>query len=520
MKKIVLVGFFALLCLAVQAQPQRGLKDGYDVSAFPTITFCWNTPNPDLMGSEHFALTENGKPLKFTVQSIPADSNNHFKKSILLLWEDMASHSQQSDFTRKLLAGFFSQSELSANDRFNVAVFNRQHDSRPHVLTTLSGNFTTDVGNLADAVARFNKSGECFSTFPQQSDLYLAINEGIEMLKKEPADRSGVLVVVTAGLNVKAAGASTEMETVRQNAIRAGIPIYVVKYPLAGNAPEVNTLAESTYGLVFSSVDPDVAVMGLTDFYRQFGSRLKGQDYKFTFTTETVRDGKPHPLRLKVDMVDFPIPPYKAPDQTFGMWIKNHVLLVIILLVVLAGLVVMTVLFVRNSQKKRQRHEEEMRMKIEQQHRENEQRNRDALNAMRREQDAKEQAVKLEREKQDRIAAEERLLKLMQTKNLFPRLQCSAGDKSFSYNIRKTVVTIGRDSSTDVAFTAGNDSFDNMTVSGRHAEIVFNGSAFEVVNVSRSYTQGIVVNGQFFQRCTLRNGDMIGLGEALITFYI
>ena len=60
----------------------------------------------------------------------------------------------------------------------------------------------------------------------------------------------------------------------------------------------------------------------------------------------------------------------------------------------------------------------------------------------------------------------------------------------------------------------------HQTVSGFHAEIRFTGAAFEIINKSQSYTQGIIVNGQFFQQCTLKSGDKIGLGEAIITFYV
>ena len=77
----------------------------------------------------------------------------------------------------------------------------------------------------------------------------------------------------------------------------------------------------------------------------------------------------------------------------------------------------------------------------------------------------------------------------------------------------KPQITIGRDGHNDLVLS-------DQTVSGYHAEIRFNGTAFELINKSRSYTQGIIVNGQFFQQCTLRSGDMIGLGEALLTFYV
>ena len=79
--------------------------------------------------------------------------------------------------------------------------------------------------------------------------------------------------------------------------------------------------------------------------------------------------------------------------------------------------------------------------------------------------------------------------------------------------ITKPTTRIGRNDNNDIVIP-------NRTVSGFHAEIVFNGNTFEVFNRSTSYTRGIIVNGQFFQQTALRNGDMIGLGEATITFYL
>ena len=498
MKKLLFASILTTLCLVLQAQPQRGIRGGYDVTEFPKVTFVWNTPNPDLLESGHFVLTEDEKSLNPIVQAIPVDNSKTLKKSILVLWEDMASHSRQSEFTRTMLSRFFQEASLNINDRFNVAVFNRQRDSRPHVLTPLLSSFSTDGARLADAVKEYHKSGERFSSFPMQSDLYLAINEGIDMLKKEDADRAGVIVVVTAGLNVKAAGASTEMETVRKNALEAGIPVYVVKYPLTGNAPEVNTLAESTYGLAVSSVDSDVATNNLKDLYRQFDNRLRGRDYRITFTTESKRDGKPHPLRLTVNKVRQPIPPYMAPNMTLGQWLAEYWWLALVVVLFFAGAMVFIVILVKKRKKNNQAMQEQMR----------------------REQEAKERAAQEAVARAQLAAEEERLANLMRTKNLYPRLQCKTGNTGFTFTIGKPRITLGRDAKNDVAFTTKNDRFDNMTVSGHHAEIVFNGSAFEVVNVSRSYTQGIVVNGQLCQRHTLRSGDMMGLGEAVITFYL
>ena len=127
-----------------------------------------------------------------------------------------------------------------------------------------------------------------------------------------------------------------------------------------------------------------------------------------------------------------------------------------------------------------------------------------------------------EQEKNAQLVAEQRkreeeerakLENIMRIKNLSPRLQCNVEGAMLTYSIRKTVTRIGRNGGNDVVLA-------NETVSGFHAEIIFDGMSFVLQNRSKSYKQGINVNGQFFQQCTLKNGDIIRLGRAVVTFYL
>ena len=93
----------------------------------------------------------------------------------------------------------------------------------------------------------------------------------------------------------------------------------------------------------------------------------------------------------------------------------------------------------------------------------------------------------------------------------FPQLQCRVGYESFTYKMANTRITIGRDVSNDLIL-------NHPTVSKRHAEIVFNGNHFDVIDLGS--TNKVIVNGKFFQRTLLRGGDIIGLGEAVLTFYV
>ena len=520
MKKFLPLFLISILAISVSAQLQTGLKGTYDTDSFPEVSFVWHSPNPEILSASQFALYEGDSAVNFKLKVLPIDNNTVVDKSILVLWEDMASHSRQSDFTRELLTRFFRETNIAEGDRFQVAAFNRKKDEDNSVLTPLVGQFTSDRYRLTEAISNYVQDRRNYPDFPQQSDLYLAINEGLAVLKKEPDSRSCAIIVVTAGLNLKASGASTEMETVRKNALDAGIPIYVVKYPIAGNTPEVNVLAESTYGLSSSTTVVSEALNNLQQQYRVMDDRLRGRDYKFLFTARGECDGKPHAMRLTVDKVQHPLRPYLAPKVTFEMWLKEKWWVAALSVLLIIGLVVLMVLLVKKNKKEREQANRAMQEQMHREQEESERRNREVVEAMRREQEAKERAAREATQREKDAAEEERLDCLMRTKNMFPRLQCKAGIDSFSYTIGKSRITLGRDADNDVAFTMRNASFNNQTVSGHHAEIVFNGSAFEVVNKSRTYTQGVIVNGQFYQLYTLRSGDMIGLGEAIITFYM
>ena len=169
----------------------------------------------------------------------------------------------------------------------------------------------------------------------------------------------------------------------------------------------------------------------------------------------------------------------------------------------------MAILLIVFGAKKRKRREAENKAKMQQEiDRANQEQER-----WRREQERKEQERRAAEERKAQEAETNRLLQLMQTKNIYPRLRCSDSTKSFSYLINKPVTKVGRNEDNDVVL-------NNQTVSKYHAEIKFTGATFEIVNKSTSYKQGVVVNGQFFQKTSLKSGDVISLGEAVITFYV
>lgn len=514
MRRFLLLLIIPFLGCTLLAQPQRGIKGNYDVSNFPEVSFVWNSPSLVPLEKTAFSLTdESNNPMEFQLSVLPP-KDTIYKKSILFLWEDMKSHSNQSENTRKLLVDFFKNTVFDQSTVFNVAVFNRKSDREESVLKTLLPKFSDDKGQLVSSVESHVTDSRVFNENSKETDLYLAIDEGINMLKKEP-DRVGIIIVVTAGRNMTASGASTDVGRVLHDANGAHIPIYVVKYhQIAGDAFDVNTLARDTYGDVLFLTDGKVgeAVAELQNLYVNLDANCYGRDYKFTFETDAKRDGGRRPLKLYVNKEQQFIPPFIAPSMTFGLWVKEHILLFILLFLMLAGLIALAVWFIMNIAKNRKKREAENKAQLQQEIDRANQERANLANIVNM-QKQKEEAKQREEAQKAREAEDNRLLQLMHTKNLYPRLQCDVAGTSFTYTIGQLVTRIGRNEGNDVVLP-------NHTVSGFHAEIRFNGNSFEVFNKSQSYKRGIIVNGQFFQQCTLRNGDMIGLGEAVITFYL
>jgi hypothetical protein len=500
--------FFSLLfCFfSVHAQTSRGVKGGYNTDKYPEISFVWNEYNPEVKGKAQFMLMENEKPLDFKFSCLPKKDIVERPKNVLFLWEDMASHHGQYEFGHNLLSGFFDETGGSSGDKFNIAVFNRKTDNVP-ILNLLSNGFIADKSSLSRQVKDYKRSNSIFNTFSEQSDLYLAIDAGLDILKK--TSDIGIIVVITAGRNVKASGASTEMASVQMKALRAGIPIYVVQYTLNSQTPEINSLAKETYGQTVNTLDWQQALTGLKNCYKDVNSRYYGQDYQITFSTSQKRDGKLHNLELIIDKAPHTLS-FTAPDLSFALWCKENIIWLIGGGVLLLAILAIVFIFIKKAGDKRKRQRQEDLAKIEEAKR----KATEATEKAEQERQFREQQdAERKRNEQDakQSAEEERLTNLMRTKNLYPRLQCLIGNEQKIYTISKPVTTIGRAGHNDLALNL-------PTVSGEHAVIEFTGGAFEIRN--RSRTNKTILNGQFVEQATLKNADMIGLGEAVITFYL
>lgn len=499
-RTILLFQLLFVVIISIQSQ-QRGIQGDYDTSHFPEISFIWNDANPQTLEKSQISIIENNIVMPFNFEPLSHDKGSK-NSSIIFLWEDMAIHSGQYTFFKNILYRFFNETTLNNNDKFNIAVFNRKEDNK-NLLTPLSKEFTNNKKTLLQIIQNYQASQKYYNEFPKQSDLYLSISEGINLLKNEPINNNCIIVIFTAGLNIKASGASTEMETVRQKALESNIPVYVVKYPLFGDTPEINTLSEYTYGEHISTNNTETSLTKLQEFYYRFDKRSSGIDYRITFTTNEQRDGKPHQIHLTLDKVPQQIPAFNAPEQTTWDWISEHKFLCVFIMLVIIAIITTAIIIINKKIKERNIKHLESETKLRNEISASNQ----AIEYLKKEQIERN---KIEEDKITRQALEEKA-KLMYIKNLYPRLQYTYRNENYIYNIDKPITTIGREPDNDI-------KSNDVKVSRHHAQIEFVGDGFEIVDLGS--TNKVIVNGSFYDRTRLKSGDVIGLGETVIIFHI
>ena len=221
--------FVSVLCFG---QTVRG---NYDLTNYPEVSFVWNEYNPEIKDSTQFILMQGNEKIPFRLQPVSSVDTIHKAKTILFLWEDLNhnQHTWQSDFIRTVLSDFLKTTTLNKSDKFNVAVFDRKggNDLGSSIHTMLSDDFTFDHESLAEAVQNFKPKYDFFSN-QANSELYMAIEEGIEIIQKESSDRVRAIVVFTAGSNQDSYGGRNSIDENR--ALSLKIPVYVVKYPIKG----------------------------------------------------------------------------------------------------------------------------------------------------------------------------------------------------------------------------------------------------------------------------------------------
>ena len=496
--KSLFISFLLLISVVCLGQTIRG---DYDLTEYPEVSFIWNEYSSEIKDSTQFVLMSGNEKISFQLEHLPPTDTAQKAKTILFLWEDLnhVQHTGQSDFTRTVLCNFLKDSTLNTNDKFNVAVFDRKggNDLGSSIHTMLLDDFTSDPIQLVEAIQDFKPKYDFFSK-QVNSELYMAIEEGIDILQKEPSDRIRAIVVFTAGSNQDSYGGRNSIDENR--ALSLKIPVYVVKYPIKGceHCSNIDVISRKTQGLTITTSDTALASDLLKTSYKKINTRHYGQDYRISFFSDYPRDGQQRTFLLSVGGKEYSLS-FTAPSFLLKIWIKEHVLETVSMATFLLLIITLIALHIYRSKKRRKI--EMLNLQLKQQEvQEEASTNRQMLEDSLRQIEEKEYLEK-----------EECFKRVIQDKNCLPRLQYSTSGKTTTYSVHKPETTIGRDKDNDLVLLSD-------SVSRHHAKLIFNGADFEIHDLGS--TNRVIVNGAFVKQKTLTNGAIIGLGEEIIYFYL
>ena len=510
MRRIFVIAILAI-SLCVNGQ-QKGTINGFNMENFPEVSFIYHSNNPEKLNETNFLhLKEAGYSHDFQVDHINKDVYNTDQHTIIL-WEDMAHNGyEQFNFTETALNNFFNKVKYSNEESFAIYAFNRRKNN-PSALNKVTDGFITDRNVILNNIQNYRHSSESYPEFSNRSDMYTAIRESMEILA--PLHGTKSIIVFTAGYPMENSGSDSESQVLKK-AQDLHIPVYIIQYAYnSGVAANSEGFAKSTYGTfksyrtkVNTSIDQAVTTVtsDLVELYPQIRKRYQGNDYEITFISNAKRGEEARMINLSVDGIEIQ-EQLLPPPMTFGSWIKQNTALFIIILIVIIILITLLIVFIVQLKKKTAQQQELIIQQQEDTKRLEEQRIKDQEAY-----ETREEAKRREEERLQKESEQNKLMDLMMVKNLYPRLTCDTGTEKFVYDINKPFIKIGREEDNDL-------KIDKPTVSRHHAEVIFNGTAFEIIN--KSQTNKVIVNGCFVDREILKSNDKIGLGEVVITFYV
>lgn len=517
--KILLVGMLFILPANAFAQDNGSYLKDVNVEQFPEVSFVYHSDNPvTLVERDFLNLTENGIQVDFAYNSAKSAVTQDKPMHIIILWENMRytpgvkgfsdNGQAQFDFTKGTLAKFFSNASIKS-DNFAIYSFNRRGNSEKTLVPVV--DFTNDVSQLLNGVSSISLAGKVMQDkgFENRADYYTAVREAIEKLQVIEGPKA--VIVFTAGYPMNNSG-SDSSEQVKNLALAKHVPIYNIQYSVRnGVTGSVEGFANASYGgskqfvdlSVENNIDSAASYMRTT--YSQIRERWYGYDYVLSYTSNAERGDEMVELVLNVSGSQ-----YRAnmtpPAFSIMLWAEENLVLAIACCVGALLVLVLIIWFVIKMLRglsKRKRENIALAKKMHRDKEESDKRIAELEDEKRRIKETEEQRIK--------DAENERLLKILHTKNLRCNLVCQFDNQRFNCSIsNKVETTIGREKDNDVIIP-------NKTVSRHHAKIVFTGTEFQVIDLDSS--NKVIVNGVICKSKVLRNGDMIGLGEALITFY-
>lgn len=462
---------------------------------FPKIEMKVNLSDPNQKPKEAFKLLEDGKEIGFEFSYAKDTVADEVTKTILFLIENL-KHKDRKEFYQYVLLNTIEQ-VVSQGDKVKIAVFDRVRNQGKDAIKLLIEDYTDDVGILKNVIEEIEPVNDVFGK-NNSSDLYHSIYEGLKELSTTNSENK-ILVVLSTAFNNKWSS-HTSSESTKAFAKEQGIPIYSVQYRIQGyEHHKLTDVITETYGSEVVTNDKQEATNALMNFISNAVERIKGQNYRFVFTTSAPKNNSTHKIILSVNGKKHNLE-FKTPGIDYWKDYPEYVIGAGVIAVLLLGFLIFLMV---NARKKREKVEAARQKEIAL-----------ANEKISMQEVEFEQMMEMNRRKEEekqRRKEKEELIREMQLIGGYPRIHYFENGKKSTYEMSKPIITIGRNPDNDIII-------QNPTVSRTHAKIYFRNGVYNIKD--ENSTSGILLNGRNITEYSLKHGDQLQLGESNLYFYL
>jgi len=510
MKNIFLLIFFVLPSL-VFAQKKSIDVGKIDTKDFPKLKGKLWVKNPEGLDLNNVKFYENETILPVTFSDKKIADSIPKNKSILFLVSN-SNNSKELEWYKTILKNIVSSKAFNSGDKIAILPYYQESTRKPFQFASESIIFS---GNADEVYQKIDSLSLLPKNKIAQNQFHLAVNKALELLEKKSLELPTGIVVLA---NDNISRPTFQGENPVERSKRLDVPVYNIQYSTNSKQYETKDLCEQTYGAFYKSSnnDLDSAFNKLNIHLSDFIKKHVGVVYQFEYQTSFTKDGLSHTVKVnsQSDQTTFVI---NSPKKSISELIaENFILFIISIALILISIVVIIILIIKRKKKKKikeaeyQAHLSDLEITQSESDRKLAEQQME-LNKIQQKRD--EELVLQKQEQQIKQQEQEDALqfqKMLERGNL-PWFEYCIGNDKGSYQIASPRLSVGRDNSSDWVIP-------HPTISRRHFELNFKDYIYSIKDLGSS--NGVLVNGNKISETELRHGNVIQLGELILTFHI
>jgi hypothetical protein len=474
--------------------------------------------NPNEINSSSVFVSENGKVKNLLLSNQRVgDSISRNKAVIFLMVNPGPTKKVQFDWYRNVIGSTLSGDYIQPGDKIQIISFNQQLQGQ--LLYPSSFNFTDQSEILKKQLVDMHAIPYKSTCGGTRTLIWSAIDQVLDLIEKENLNIPVSIIVVSDDNSCITQQAN---QTPVEKAKKLGVGVYAISRDDKNRFNSIEKICLESFGSYFIAPnnDLDQAQSQIQLIMSEITKRAAGQSFDYSYTTDFENDGSSQPVTINMSgsVIDAFI---QMPEKNTIQWMKSNWLILCLIFLVF-GLIVFFIIK-NNKDSKQKQFEIEQRAHEELRRLKNDQERVDADMAQQmadQERQLHQMRLKSQQEEESKRQIEKNkhaeeqksfLLQEMKMRGNLPWLILVLQGQEYRYEINDPIFTIGRELSNNL-------NIPDSTMSRKHAVIKFKNGEYTIQDLNSS--NGIIVNGQKQSEIILMHGDVIQIGQSMLTFMI